>query len=583
MPKGIFYNDSQTRDICQSFFKLQQSSDSSCDVSLFIENGQEVRVHGSIFAASSNVLRDLLTNRREPEFTKTLNITGISSEALQSLIKYLYTGELCITVEFVGEILRKCIEWKLSFAEEKCYCFIRSHYAHSSADLDVVFHSSKCGAESVCNISKNLFQLRNDKTLVPSNDYSRIPFLHNKSFKVKALSEVELSSKRSYLGKDFDQDTSDISEPPRISQNINSACNLKDQTADCSESDSDESHSKNMSQDRNSCKYQNTLRNLTEKTCRKPKQQQDTAVEETVFSTSSPSAEFNVMTDNESQSLLQKSTDTVVSQNSLQVSTEISTGTDHETFRTENNRSPNLLVGDSFDKNAGLEPKRLTVNLSDKVLTGNLSNMDDDIMYHAECMIDVKRKTKNKSKFQENVNVSKTNGLKQEIKLEEEARHDTRQGMDNFKEQADFSETRRDSQFTGAKTLQNDQDISTTDFNMSNADMKSVKVQYFSCPKCHRNFNTATRLVQHLHRCEKTKPRKRSVHHRLFKCTECNFCSSRSQSYLDEHMFKKHNKPVESDLKFLVCMVMTFLCHPVAIVNHSIISFKCSSNFLTNT
>lgn len=561
VPKGTFYNDSQTRDICQSFFKLQQSSDSSCDVSLFIENGQEVRVHGSIFAASSGVLRDLLTNRREPEFAKTLNVTGISSEALESLIKYLYTGELCITVEFVGEILRKCIEWKLSFAEEKCYCFIRSHYAHSSADLDFGFHSSKCSAERVGNISKNLLQLRNDNALLPSNDYSRIPFLHNKSFKVKALSEVELWSKKSYEGKKFDQDSSGISEPSRINQNIDSACNLKDQPADCSNADPDQSRSKNMSQERNSCKYLYSLGNLTDKTCKKPKQLHDAAVEETVFSTSSPCTEFNAMMDDESRSLLQKSSDKVVSQNSLHVSTEISTGTEHETFRTEHSQSPNLSVVDSFDKNAGLEPKHLTVHLSDKVLTGNLSNMDDDFMYHAECLIDVKRKTKNKYKYQEKVNVSEDNRLKPECKLEEEACRDTRQRMDNFEEPTNFNETRRESQFTGAETPKNDQDISTTNFSMSNADMKSAKVQYFSCPKCHRNFNTAARLVQHLNRCEKTKMRKRSIHRRLFKCTECNFCSSRSQSYLDEHMFKKHNKPVESDLKFLVCTVMTFLCH----------------------
>lgn len=562
MATGTFYNDSQTKDICQALSRLQQSSDASCEVSLFIDDGQEVRVHGSIFAASSHVLRDLLTNRREPGLTKALNVTGVSSEALQSLIKYLYTGELCVTVESVGEILRKCIEWKLSFPEEKCYCFMKSHYVHSSLGLDSGFHGSKCSAERVGDGSKNLLQLRNDNTLF---DYSRLAYLYNKSSEFKAFSEVELWSKRSYEGKKFDQDSSGISEPLRNDRNTDSACNFKDR----SNADLVKSPSKNVLQERNSCKHWYMLGNFMDKTCKKPKGLEDIAVEETILSTSPSSTNLNGTMNNVGQSLQQKISDELVYQNSLQISTEISTGNEHEAFRTKPNQSPSSSVVDSFCKNACLEPKCLTVNFSDEVLTGTLSNIDNDFMNPAECMIDVKKKTKNEYEYQEKVNVSEDNRLKPESKLEDEACA-TRQQIDNFEGQAKFDESRRESQVTGAKNKKNDEGISTTNFSTSNADMQSVKLQCFSCPKCHGNFNVAAGLVQHLHQCEKTKPkesektksRKRTVlHHRLFKCTECNFCSSRSQSSLDEHMFKKHNKPVESDLKFLVCMVRTFLCH----------------------
>ncbi len=110
--------------LSQVLWNFQQNG-TLCDVVLTV-NGQEVKAHKVILAASSEYFKQTLNSMTPDKCLLCLDNTPVLSQVLLGLLQYLYTGILSLTEENVHMILQGAEHLKIVNAEKLCRTFLQN-------------------------------------------------------------------------------------------------------------------------------------------------------------------------------------------------------------------------------------------------------------------------------------------------------------------------------------------------------------------------------------------------------------------------------------------------------------------------
>ena len=102
---GQFYEN-----IGQSFKSLREDSE-FCDVTLASDDDGQIEVHKTVLAASSPFFKNLLIKQKHPH--PLLYMRGIKKSRLDSIVEFLYNGEVNIAQDDLNDFLSLAEELKL--------------------------------------------------------------------------------------------------------------------------------------------------------------------------------------------------------------------------------------------------------------------------------------------------------------------------------------------------------------------------------------------------------------------------------------------------------------------------------------
>jgi len=103
-----------------------------CDYTI-VAGGLEMHVHRAVLVACSDYFRAMLTGEMRESRESSVTLQGISSFGLQTVIEFIYTGVLKISLDNVEEILAAASHLQVSHSLS-CFCmtyFVTHHKINS--------------------------------------------------------------------------------------------------------------------------------------------------------------------------------------------------------------------------------------------------------------------------------------------------------------------------------------------------------------------------------------------------------------------------------------------------------------------
>ncbi|XP_012459771.1 BTB/POZ domain-containing protein At3g56230 isoform X1 [Gossypium raimondii] len=144
------------------------------DIKLKPNNGPCISAHKSLLAARSEIFKNILSSdnwKAQPTDTDTITLSELSTEELESLLEFLYTGDLP-TDKFKNHVYALCAaadKYEIPYLQESCERYMLNSLNASNA-LDVldisILYSKKKLKETTLN-----FIVRNMKSIVSSQKY----------------------------------------------------------------------------------------------------------------------------------------------------------------------------------------------------------------------------------------------------------------------------------------------------------------------------------------------------------------------------------------------------------------------------
>mgnify|MGYP001795705534 CR=1 FL=1 len=96
-----------------------------CDVILTTDKGEKrIPVHRLVLAASSSYFNSFFTGTSLARFSRETSLSGISDEALEIIIDYIYSSKVLLTEDNIRDLLRLSSEFHLEYLKQECERFI---------------------------------------------------------------------------------------------------------------------------------------------------------------------------------------------------------------------------------------------------------------------------------------------------------------------------------------------------------------------------------------------------------------------------------------------------------------------------
>lgn len=95
-----------------------------CDVFLVGSDGQKVAAHKAVLAASTPYFKAMFTNGMKESTQPAIHFPGITSEILECLVNYMYSGHTAVTERNVGMLLEPASMWQLTSVLDSCCKFL---------------------------------------------------------------------------------------------------------------------------------------------------------------------------------------------------------------------------------------------------------------------------------------------------------------------------------------------------------------------------------------------------------------------------------------------------------------------------
>ena len=89
-----------TDHLKEMLYKMK-TDDTFADVTLVCDNGRKIKAHKVVLAASSQVIKKMLTN----EDTQIIDLKDVAFEEINSILQFIYLGEATLFQERMKEFL----------------------------------------------------------------------------------------------------------------------------------------------------------------------------------------------------------------------------------------------------------------------------------------------------------------------------------------------------------------------------------------------------------------------------------------------------------------------------------------------
>lgn len=97
-----------------------------CDIVLKVD-GQEVSAHRVLLSANSPYFRAMFSRNYSEANQATVELHGITAEALKAIVQYFYTSRLKISTSNVQEVLPAACMFQVTGVKEACCEFMKRH------------------------------------------------------------------------------------------------------------------------------------------------------------------------------------------------------------------------------------------------------------------------------------------------------------------------------------------------------------------------------------------------------------------------------------------------------------------------
>ncbi|KAB2033403.1 hypothetical protein ES319_D04G015100v1 [Gossypium barbadense] len=144
------------------------------DIKLKPNNGPCISAHKSLLAARSEIFKNILSSdnwKAQPTDTDTITLSELSTEELESLLEFLYTGDLPAD-KFKNHVYALCAaadKYEIPYLQESCERYMLNSLNASNAldvlDISILYPKKKL-KETTLN-----FIVRNMKSIVSSQKY----------------------------------------------------------------------------------------------------------------------------------------------------------------------------------------------------------------------------------------------------------------------------------------------------------------------------------------------------------------------------------------------------------------------------
>ena len=98
-----------------------------CDFIIKADDGEEFPVHRDIMAASSEYFRAMILGNMQESHTGECTLKGVSKEDVKTIVDFVYTGVLDLTMDNVLDVLSLTNYFSISEAVKICCDFILSN------------------------------------------------------------------------------------------------------------------------------------------------------------------------------------------------------------------------------------------------------------------------------------------------------------------------------------------------------------------------------------------------------------------------------------------------------------------------
>ena len=95
-----------------------------CDYLLIVGERLEFKVYKTIMVASSDYFRAMLMGGMRESKEEKAELKGLTSDGLEAMINYAYTGSFCVTVDNLDEILQAATHLQMPEAVDSCCEFM---------------------------------------------------------------------------------------------------------------------------------------------------------------------------------------------------------------------------------------------------------------------------------------------------------------------------------------------------------------------------------------------------------------------------------------------------------------------------
>ncbi|KAG4150607.1 hypothetical protein ERO13_D04G014150v2 [Gossypium hirsutum] len=144
------------------------------DIKLKPNNGPCISAHRSLLAARSEIFKNILSSdnfKAPPTDTDTMTLSELSTEELESLLEFLYTGDLPAD-KFKKHVYALCAaadKYEIPYLQESCERYMLNSLNASNA-LDILDLSNLYSKKKLKETTLN-FIVRNMKSIVSSQKY----------------------------------------------------------------------------------------------------------------------------------------------------------------------------------------------------------------------------------------------------------------------------------------------------------------------------------------------------------------------------------------------------------------------------
>lgn len=134
-----FESDNNVNRIILDRFEKEWEDQELCDYELIAPCGRKLLAHKFVLSAASPVFSAMLNSDMKEKRDGSVEITDISYEALEEMLRFLYSGKVKISHETVGDILSAAEKYQISHLKDKCQKFLADNLTTENTVMTLKF------------------------------------------------------------------------------------------------------------------------------------------------------------------------------------------------------------------------------------------------------------------------------------------------------------------------------------------------------------------------------------------------------------------------------------------------------------
>ena len=179
MGAGDNISNARNTKLLQGFRSLWEEG-LLCDTTLETEDGQRYKAHRCVLAAASDYFLAMYTQDMQERLSQgSICLKGVSGEALEVLLVFIYTAKLGLSEDNVVEVVNAAAYLQLEYALVDCFGYLLANGLTSQNCVEV-YNATKIHKQSVGNIGEELeekslkYICEHFSDVLESGDYQRL-------------------------------------------------------------------------------------------------------------------------------------------------------------------------------------------------------------------------------------------------------------------------------------------------------------------------------------------------------------------------------------------------------------------------